>query len=87
MTPNNTQWVDTGETSDPDIHALVETPNDVHAGEIETSTTLAVRPGLVRVDAARKFVPRFSSRYLNFTSKRSVGWYAPFGYGSFRQPR
>ncbi len=68
--------VDTGETSDPDIHALAETPNDVHAGEIETSTTLAVRPGLVRSDAARKFVPKFSSRYLNFTSKRSVGWYA-----------
>ncbi len=68
--------VDTGETSDPDIHALAETPNDVHAGEIETSTTLAIRPDLVRVDAARKFVPKFSSRFLNFTSKRSVGWYA-----------
>jgi creatinine amidohydrolase/Fe(II)-dependent formamide hydrolase-like protein len=35
--------VDTGETSDVDIYALVETPNDVHAGEIETSTSLAVR--------------------------------------------
>ncbi len=68
--------VDTGETSDPDINALAETPNDVHAGEIETSTTLAVRPHLVRLQEARKFVPRFSSRYLDFTSKRSVGWYA-----------
>jgi creatinine amidohydrolase/Fe(II)-dependent formamide hydrolase-like protein len=68
--------VDTGETSDPDIYALAETPNDVHAGEIETSTTLATRPHLVRLHEARKFVPRFSSRYLNFSSKRSVGWYA-----------
>ena len=68
--------VDTGETSDPDIYGMAETPNDVHAGEIETSTTLAVRPREVRLDKARKYVPRFSSRYLNFTSKRSVGWYA-----------
>ncbi len=68
--------VDTGETSDPDIEAMTETPNDVHAGEIETSTTLAVRPDLVKQEAARKFIPRFSSRYLDFTSKRSVGWYA-----------
>jgi creatinine amidohydrolase/Fe(II)-dependent formamide hydrolase-like protein len=67
--------VDTGETSDPDIYALVETPNDVHAGEIETSTSLAVRPGLVKLDAAPKFVPKFSSRSLNFTSKRRVNWY------------
>jgi creatinine amidohydrolase/Fe(II)-dependent formamide hydrolase-like protein len=68
--------VDTGETSDPDIYSLAETPNDVHAGEIETSTTLATRPHLVRLHEARKFVPRFSSRYLDFSSKRSVGWYA-----------
>ncbi len=71
--------VDTGETSDPDIEAMIETPNDVHAGEIETSTTLAVRPDLVKSEAARKFIPRFSSRYLDFTSKRSVGWYARVG--------
>jgi creatinine amidohydrolase/Fe(II)-dependent formamide hydrolase-like protein len=68
--------VDTGESSDTDIDAMAETPNDVHAGEIETSTSLAIRPGLVRLDAARKFVPEFSSRYLNFSSKRGVGWYA-----------
>lgn len=68
--------VDTGETSDPDIYAMVETPNDVHAGEIETSTTLAVRPELVRTDKLKKFIPRFSNKYLDFTSKRSIGWYA-----------
>ncbi len=68
--------VDTGESSDPDINAMAETPNDVHAGEIETSTSLATRPHMVRSNKIKKFVPRFSSRYLDFTSKRSVGWYA-----------
>lgn len=68
--------VDTGETSEPDVSSLAETPNDVHAGEIETSTTLANRPDLVRIEEARKFIPHFSSHYLNFSSKRSVGWYA-----------
>jgi len=68
--------VDTGETSDIDIDHLVETPNDVHAGETETSTSLAVRPHLVKMDQAHKSVPRFSSRYLDFSSKRGVLWYA-----------
>ena len=68
--------VDTGESSDPDVDALAETPNDVHAGEIETSTTLAVRPDQVRMEKAHTFIPQFSSRYLNFTSKRRVSWYA-----------
>ncbi len=68
--------VDTGESSDPDIYAMADTQDDVHAGEIETSTSLAVRAHLVRIQEAKKFVPQFSSRYLNFSSKRSVGWYA-----------
>ncbi len=68
--------VDTGESSDPDIYGMADTPNDVHAGEIETSTSLATRPHMVRSNKIKKFVPRFSSRYLDFTSKRSVGWYA-----------
>jgi len=68
--------VETGETSEKDISALTETPNDVHAGEVETSTALANRPHLVHTDKLRKNVPRFSIRYLNFSSKRSVEWYA-----------
>ncbi len=68
--------VDSGETSDVDVYAMTETPNDVHAGEIETSTTLALRPELVDMDQARASIPRFSSRYLDFTSKRAVSWYA-----------
>lgn len=68
--------VDTGETSDVDIYEIADTPNDVHAGEIETSTSLAVRPHLVKMEEASKLIPQFSSRYLNFTSKRGVSWYA-----------
>jgi len=58
------------------VEALAETSGDVHAGEIETSTSLANRPDLVQMDKAEKFVPSFSSHYLDFSSKRSVDWYA-----------
>ena len=68
--------VDTGETSDVDLDDLTDTPNDVHAGEIETSTSLAIRPELVRMDRLQMEVPAFTSRYLDFTSKRGVAWYA-----------
>jgi creatinine amidohydrolase/Fe(II)-dependent formamide hydrolase-like protein len=68
--------VDTGETSDVDINRVTETPNDVHAGEIETSTSLAVRANLVKMDRAVRSVPEFSSRYLDFTGKRGILWYA-----------
>ena len=68
--------VDTGETSDVDVDSLIETPNDVHAGEIETSTSLAIRPDLVRMDRLQMEVPAFTSRYLDFSSKRGISWYA-----------
>ncbi len=68
--------VETGETSDEAVEALAETSNDVHAGEIETSTTLALRPEVVRLQRARARVPHFSSDFLEFSSRRSVGWYA-----------
>jgi creatinine amidohydrolase/Fe(II)-dependent formamide hydrolase-like protein len=68
--------VDSGETSDVDIYRLISTPNDVHAGEIETSTSLATRPHLVKMGEAPTSIPQFSSRYLNFTSRHGVSWYA-----------
>jgi creatinine amidohydrolase/Fe(II)-dependent formamide hydrolase-like protein/7-cyano-7-deazaguanine synthase in queuosine biosynthesis len=68
--------VDSGESSDVDIYQMVETPNDVHAGEFETSTALATRPHLVKLDQMHVSVPSFSSRYLDFTSKRGISWYA-----------
>jgi creatinine amidohydrolase/Fe(II)-dependent formamide hydrolase-like protein/7-cyano-7-deazaguanine synthase in queuosine biosynthesis len=71
--------VDSGDTSDADIAALTETPNDVHAGEVETSTSLATRPELVDMTLAKRAVPRFSSQYLDFTSRNSIEWYAHTG--------
>ncbi len=68
--------VDTGETSDVDIYKLIDTPNDIHAGEVETSTTLAIRPHLVKMDLAEPLVPEFSNRYLDFTSNRGISWHA-----------
>ncbi len=68
--------VESGETSDVDIAALADTVNDVHAGEIETSTSLALRPELVRLDRLEAAVPRFSSRFLDFSNQRAVDWQA-----------
>ncbi len=67
--------VDTGETSDADVEAICSTPNDVHAGEIETSMMLAQRPQLVDMALAERSVSRFPSPYLDFDGPRSVEWY------------
>lgn len=68
--------VETGETSDKDLYELIDTPNDIHAGEIETSTTLALRPELVHMEEAVNETLNFGSRYMDFTSERGVPWYA-----------
>ncbi len=67
--------VDTGETSDVDLLSLIDTPNDAHAGEIETSTTLAVRPDMVQMDKAENETLQFGSTFLDFDDDRSVSWY------------
>jgi creatinine amidohydrolase len=67
--------VDTGETSDVDLAALISTPNDIHAGEIETSTTLAIRPEMVDMDKAENGTLKFGSQFLDFDNERSVNWY------------
>ncbi|MCB0735908.1 MAG: creatininase family protein [Bacteroidetes bacterium] len=67
--------VDTGETSDVDLYNLINTPNDIHAGEIETSTTLALRPDLVNMDLAVDETLDLDNEYLDFTSDRGVSWY------------
>jgi creatinine amidohydrolase/Fe(II)-dependent formamide hydrolase-like protein len=67
--------VETGETSDEAIAPLITTKGDVHAGEIETSTTLATRPELVDMSKAESWVPSFSSQYLDFSSSQSIEWY------------
>jgi len=67
--------VETGETSDVDLYGLIETKNDVHAGEIETSTTLALRPELVDMSKATDETLDFDNEYLDFSSVRGVSWY------------
>lgn len=67
--------VETGETSDEDLDKIITTPNDIHAGEIETSTTLAIRPHLVDMDQAKDTTIKFGSQYLDFSSTRGVSWY------------
>jgi creatinine amidohydrolase/Fe(II)-dependent formamide hydrolase-like protein len=68
--------VDTGESSDIDIARISETEEDVHAGEVETSTSLATRPRLVRMELAKAQIPTFNIRYLGFSSARGIPWYA-----------
>jgi creatinine amidohydrolase len=67
--------VDTGETSDVDIDAMISTRNDAHAGEIETSTTLAIRPELVKMEKAVNETLKFGSPFLDFDNERSVSWF------------
>ena len=67
--------VESGETSDTDLFALIDTPNDIHAGELETSTTMAIRPEVVRTDELVNETLNFGSSYLDFTSERGVAWY------------
>jgi creatinine amidohydrolase len=67
--------VESGESSDPDLAKLIKTPNDIHAGEIETSMTLAIRPEYVRMEKAVDNTLTFGSNYMDFSSKRGVPWY------------
>uniref|UniRef100_UPI00261902B2 creatininase family protein n=1 Tax=uncultured Muriicola sp. TaxID=1583102 RepID=UPI00261902B2 len=67
--------VDTGESSDIDLYDLIDTPNDIHAGEIETSTSLAIRPDMVQMDKAVNETLKFGSKFLDFDDVRSVNWY------------
>lgn len=67
--------VETGETSDIDLYDLIETQNDIHAGEIETSTSLALRPELVDMSKAVDETLDLDNEFLDFTGARGVSWY------------
>lgn len=67
--------VETGETSDVDLYGLIETRNDIHAGEIETSTSMAIRPELVDMEKAVDDTLDLDNEYLDFTSDRGVSWF------------
>lgn len=52
-------------------HELRDAPAAV-AVPVSKGTTTTVRPEGVRMKPARRFVPRFSNRYLDFSCKRGV---------------
>ncbi|MDP2120534.1 MAG: creatininase family protein [Hoeflea sp.] len=52
---------------------------DIHAGDIETSVMLAIRPDLVRLDALRDFPSRQADHAERFTHLRAYGPHA-FGW-------
>ncbi|MBC7283885.1 creatininase family protein [Hoeflea sp.] len=52
---------------------------DIHAGDIETSVMLAIRPDLVRLDAVRDFPSRQADYANRFTHLRAYGPHA-FGW-------
>jgi len=68
--------VDTGETSDADVAEIAETPGDIHAGEIETSEALYLRPDDVRELRPGLSVPRFAVEALDEGGPRSVPWFS-----------
>ena len=57
------------------IYKMTATQNDIHAGEIETSTALAIRPELVDMEKAEDHTLDLDNEYLDFTSDRGVSWY------------
>jgi creatinine amidohydrolase/Fe(II)-dependent formamide hydrolase-like protein len=64
--------IDTGNVATTIRHKLMKTKNDVHAGECETSTSLANREHLVRMNKIRKPTLKFYSKYLQFGSDCAI---------------
>lgn len=67
-------FIDSGEIASKEHKEIVKTPNDVHSGEYETSTSLANREELVKLDKAVKELPIFPSPYLAWSSANQVSW-------------
>ncbi len=55
---------------------MTDVMNDVHAGRHRDLDDPRGAAGAGADGPAEKFVPRFSSKYLDFTSQRAVEWYA-----------
>lgn len=58
--------IDTGELIAKEKSKIIETKNDVHSGEYETSTSLANREELVRKEEIKEAKLKFKSKYLEF---------------------
>ena len=72
-----TSWTRFGVPAD--IIAPAEKAFDIHAGDIETSVMLAIRPDLVRMDALKDFPSRQAEYAELFTHLRAYGPHA-FGW-------
>lgn len=67
-------FIDSGEIASKEYKEIVKTPNDAHSGEYETSTSLANREELVKLDKVVKELPKFSSPYLAWASANQISW-------------
>ncbi len=67
-------FIDSGECMEPGKKKLVETENDVHAGDYETSTSLANRKELVDVDAIPEKEMTFPHPSMTFDHKPSFNF-------------
>ncbi|MBI4722598.1 MAG: creatininase family protein [Candidatus Stahlbacteria bacterium] len=66
--------IDDGKISASEQKEICSTQNDAHSGEYETSTSLANRPELVKLNGLVKEVPKFPSPYLAWDSANQVSW-------------
>ncbi|MDP2733886.1 MAG: creatininase family protein [Hoeflea sp.] len=72
-----TSWTRFGVPAD--IVSPADKALDIHAGDIETSVMLAIRPDLVRLDAVQDFPSRQADYARRFTHLRAYGPHA-FGW-------
>jgi len=67
-------FIESGGLVSPLREKLIDTQNDVHAGEYETSTSLANRGEMVRSGKIRQVEVKYPSSYLEFSSAQRVSW-------------
>ncbi len=67
-------FIESGGLISPLRGELIGTRNDVHAGEYETSTSLANRGEMVRKERIPQVEVKYPSPYLEFTSPQRVSW-------------
>jgi len=67
-------FIESGGLISPLREKLIGTKNDVHAGEYETSTSLANREEMVRKERISKVEVEYPSPYLEFSSQQRVSW-------------
>ncbi len=67
-------FIESGGLVAPLREKLITTRNDVHAGEYETSTTLANREEMVRREKIPQPEVKYPSPYLEFSSPQRVSW-------------